>query len=96
VGFEELTALGNAVVPQVGEHLGRLFMAHANAHREVPLYGAEGTVCAADGDWWPCETVAPRDDEAELIDLAICGGCGAYGRLGRFHVRNGEECGEFA
>jgi DNA (cytosine-5)-methyltransferase 1 len=31
VGFEELTALGNAVVPQVGEHLGRLFMAHANA-----------------------------------------------------------------
>lgn len=28
VGFEELTALGNAVVPQVAEHIGRMILAH--------------------------------------------------------------------
>lgn len=34
VGFEELTALGNAVVPAVGEHIGRLILAHAMAARQ--------------------------------------------------------------
>lgn len=29
VGFDELTALGNAVVPQVAEHIGRLIRDHA-------------------------------------------------------------------
>jgi len=28
VGFDELTALGNAVVPAVAEHIGRLIAAH--------------------------------------------------------------------
>jgi DNA (cytosine-5)-methyltransferase 1 len=31
VGFDELTALGNAVVPAVGEFVGRLIAAHALA-----------------------------------------------------------------
>lgn len=40
-------------------------------HRERPNYGAEGTVCAACHDWWPCETVAPRvDDTPALTDQA--------------------------
>lgn len=30
VGLEELTALGNAVVPAVGEHMGRMILNHAN------------------------------------------------------------------
>lgn len=36
-----------------------------------------------------------EDADDDLDDLATCGGCGAYGILGRTHVRNGEECGEF-
>jgi hypothetical protein len=38
------------------------------------------------------------DPEVEYevdYDIATCGGCGRYGELGRTHVRNGEECGEF-
>lgn len=30
------------------------------------------------------------------LALATCGGCGAYGPLGRTHVRAGEECGTYA
>lgn len=31
----------------------------------------------------------------QRLSLATCGGCGAYGKLGKIHVRNGEECGEY-
>jgi hypothetical protein len=41
--------------------------------------------------WLKCTHDCHGDD----VEIAICGGCGAYGRLGEFHVRNGEECGEF-
>lgn len=44
VGFEELTALGNAVVPAVAEHLGWLIRAHAHrsnvSDEPNPLIGA--------------------------------------------------------
>lgn len=44
--------LGNAVVPQVAERLGRLIL--ASDHRRRPAYGMEGEICAACQDWWPC------------------------------------------
>lgn len=49
-------------------------------HYEVPFYGAEGTICAADGAWWPCETVAPRQDDGEHVGAAGLGsGSGTAG-----------------
>lgn len=34
-------------------------------------------------------------DEEEDYNLATCGGCGAYGKLGNTHSRKGKECGQF-
>ncbi len=44
------------------------------AHYERRFWLGEGTVCAACRDWWPCETVAPRDpDDVPLPASATAG-----------------------
>lgn len=35
-------------------------------------------------------------DEIEVeYDIGICQGCGRYGEVGRLHIKDGEECGEY-
>lgn len=48
---------------------------------------------SVDGICWHCHW--DQNLSRDLTTLATCGGCGAYGPLGRTHVRNGKDCGEY-
>jgi hypothetical protein len=46
-------------------------------------------------DWDDLLDIYSQEGE-DVVDIGICGGCGAYGKVGESHIRDGEECGQFA